>query len=106
MTQHPTSPPSATIEHARTVMAAILAAPLPLEDRLSVGEALSVLSDVLPPYPPLPDPEHPEPDVLVAVEDVLAMLDLAILHSRGVEEVIRCGSAARILRERFTRELQ
>lgn len=105
MTPHPTSPQTATIEHTRQVMAATLAGRLPLVDRLTLGEALSVLSDVHPPYPPLPEPGHPEPDVLAAVQDVLALLDLAIAHARDVEEVIRCGTTARILREHWAQDL-
>lgn len=95
-----------TIEHARRVMAGILAGDLPLADRLVVGEALSVLSDVHPPYPPLPHPDEPEPDVAAAVTDVLALLDLAVTQAQGTGELVRCGSAARVLREHFVRDLQ
>jgi hypothetical protein len=103
MTPQPTRPATVTIEHARQVMAAVLAADLPLPDRLAVGEALSVLSDVHPPYPPLPEPGHPEPDVAAAVTDVLALLDLALRQSTSTEEVIRVGTTARVLREHATR---
>lgn len=104
MTQHPTGLTEVTIESARQVMAGILAADLPLEDRLAVGEALSVLSDVHPPYPPLDHLQRPEPDVAAAVQDVLALLDLAMQQAHSTEVVIRCGSAARVLREHWARE--
>ena len=93
-----------TVEHARQVMAAILTGDLPLADRLVVGEALSVLSDVHPPYPPLTYPNSPEPDVLAAVHDVLALLDLAITQARSTGELVRYGSTARVLREHFPRD--
>ncbi len=85
------------------MIAAVLATDLPLPDRLAVGEALSVLSDVHPPYPPLPDPDRPEPDVAAALTDLLALLDLALRQSTSTEEVIRVGTAARVLREHTTR---
>ena len=46
------------------------------------------------------------PDVAAAVTDVLALLDLAVTQAQGTGELVRCGSAARVLREHFARDLR
>ena len=88
--------PSDEIERASRALASALASDPPIEVALTVSEALAVLADVTPPYPPLP--EHHEPvDVRTAgpaaIEDLRSALDWA--HS--VEERLRLAHVLRVL---------
>lgn len=104
MTNIPSSTPPPDIEQASRGLAAVLASDPSFDDALAAAEALSVLSDVVPPYPPLDYPAPPavEVDVEQAVAVVLAHLDVAIDSARGVEEATRCAHAARVLRTHRT----
>jgi hypothetical protein len=90
--QEPVSIPSAAIEEASLALAAVLAGDPPIDDALAVSEALAVLSDVTPPYPPFPSSVPPRPlgDGLVLASAHLAK---AIDAATDVEERLRCARA-------------
>lgn len=101
-----TTPPPPDIEAASRGLAAVLAADPGFDDALAAAEALSVLSDVISPYPALDYPNgnavdgHGDVDQLLVA--VLVHLDAAIKAARGVEEATRCAHAARVLRTHRT----
>jgi hypothetical protein len=92
----PTSTRSAEIEAASLTLAAVLAGHPDLEAQLAVAEALSILCDVTPPYPPLPHPERAA-ERHEGVATAHAQLDAAIGTTRSVEEALRCAHARRAL---------
>lgn len=92
------------VDAARRVLAAALDADLPSAhdrgldvDRLTVAEAVAVLDDVTPPYPPLPDRLTP-----VAADDArrqaLAHLEAALDEVTSIRDLTRIGLAALVLR--------
>jgi predicted ATPase len=93
-----TTPPiPPTVDNARRVLTAILAADPVADDAAAVTEALDVLIDVHPPYPPLgleDDPTEPETGIPV----VLALLDQAIATAGLIPELCRYGEAVALLR--------
>lgn len=94
----PTSTRTAEIEGASRTLAAVLVGHPTLEAQLAVAEALAILSDVTPPYPPLPYPE-PGQELDEGVAAAAAHLDAAMLTSTSVEEILRCAHARRVLAE-------
>jgi hypothetical protein len=92
-----TTPIPASVDAARRVLAAVLAAdPLP-EDALAVSEALSALVDVHPPYPPLGAEDDPtEPDV--GIPTALAYLDEALNQADDIISLCRYGEVMVLLR--------
>jgi hypothetical protein len=88
--------PSDEIERASRALASALASDPPIEVALTVSEALAVLSDVTPPYPPLP--EHQEPtDVRTAVKAAIQDLRCALDRTKSVEERLRLAHVLRLL---------
>jgi hypothetical protein len=88
--------PSPEIERACQQLAALAAdSTLPLERALTVSEALAVLRDVTPPYPPLPllRPVH---DVTV-LTGVRHDLGIAIQDASSVEERLRLADVLRLV---------
>jgi hypothetical protein len=87
----------APVDAARRVLTAVLAAdPIP-EDALVVSEALAVLLDVHPPYPPLgaeDDPTEPEAGLPVA----FALLGQALDEAGDIPSVCRYGEVMLLLR--------
>lgn len=101
MTNIPISTPPPDIAAAGRGLAAVLANDPRYEDRLAAAEALSILADVIPPYPPLEYPAGTYVNVDAAIGEVLNHLVAAIDAGLTVEEATRCGHAARVLRERW-----
>jgi hypothetical protein len=99
MTQHlDVTFASPEIELACRQLAAIAADnTLPLETALTVSEALAVLRDVTPPYPPLPL-LRPVRDVKV-LTGVRQDLAIAIQDARSEEERLRMADALRLVTE-------
>ena len=88
--------PSDEIERASRALASALASDPPIEVALTVSEALAVLSDVTPPYPPLP--QHHEPaDVQTAVPAAIEDLRSALDRTKSVEERLRLAHVLRVL---------
>jgi hypothetical protein len=91
-------PPS--IDAARRVLAAALDSDLPADgidaDRFTVAEALAVLDDVTPPYPPVP-PQTPI-DAGAARRQALGHLETALDEASSVRDLTRIGLAAIVLR--------
>lgn len=105
MTNIETTAPAPDVEAASRTLAAILAGTPDVDDALAAAEALSILSDVITPYPPL---EYPTvtgvtADVDEAIDAALSHLDNAIVSANGNEAAARCAHAARVLRTRRTR---
>jgi hypothetical protein len=65
---------------------------------LAAAEALAVLSEVRPPYPPSNAGETAEPHVLMAAS--LARLEAGIGEAASIDELTRIATAALILRRR------
>lgn len=104
MTNIETTTPAPDVEAASRALAAILAGDPHFGDALAAAEALSILSDVISPYPPLDYPAGPvHADVDEAIDAVLSHLDTAIDTAHGVAEAARCAHAARVLRTRRAR---
>ena len=94
MTITPIPPP---VDDARRILTAVLAADPAVEDALAVSEALEVLLDVLPPYPPLgleDDPTEPEDGIPAA----LALLGEAVTVADGIPSLCRYGEVMVLLR--------
>lgn len=89
---------SPSIDRASLALAGALAGDLPLETSLTLAEALAVLSDVTPPYPPLPASVPPLP-IAEGLALASAHLTEAIDAAREVEERLRCARAVGVLRE-------
>lgn len=91
-------PPS--IDAARRVLAAVLDNDLPTDgidpDRFTVAEALAVLDDVTPPYPPVP-PQTPI-EAGAARRQALGHLETALDEVSSVRDLTRIGLAAIVLR--------
>jgi hypothetical protein len=66
-------------------------------DLLTVAEALAVLSDVTPPYPPLPERLDPL-DPPTAIATALAQLAVALDEVSSVQDLTRIGLTALVLR--------
>jgi hypothetical protein len=92
----PTTPPPPAIEAASITLSEVLAGDLDIEQKLAVAEALAVLSDVTPPYPPLRATSGVTP-LIPGVRAALASLREAIDGAHSVEEASRCAMAARAL---------
>jgi hypothetical protein len=97
MTDVPIQIPHPEITAAMQGLTALLLGDLTLDDRLTVGDALGILVDVVPPHPPLDDPTSPPRDVEAAFSAVRGHLLAAIDTAPSPEEAIRCGTAARVL---------
>ena len=97
-----TTPVPPSVDAARRLLAAALDSERPADrahdvDRFVVAEALAVLDDVTPPYPPVtPEPGH------VAASDArreaLAHLETALDEVSSVRDLTRIGLAAIVLR--------
>jgi hypothetical protein len=88
--------PSDEIGRASRALASALASDPPIEVALTVSEALAVLSDVTPPYPPLP--QHHEPiDVRRAVPAATQDLRSALDGTKSVAERLRLAQVLRVL---------
>ncbi|WP_088319472.1 hypothetical protein [Kineosporia sp. R_H_3] len=91
-------PPS--IDAARRVLAAALDSDLPADcidaDRFTVAEALAVLDDVTPPYPPVP--LQTPIDARAARRQALGHLETALDEVSSVRDLTRIGLAAIVLR--------
>ena len=88
--------PSDEVERASRVLASALASDPPIDVALTVCEALAVLSDVTPPYPPLPlhhEPADVQTAVAAAVQDVCSARD----RTQSVEERLRLAQVLRVL---------
>lgn len=91
-----TQPMPAGVEAARRVLTAVLEAGPAIEEAVTVTEALDVLLDVDPPYPPLGCQDDPtEPDV--GIPAALAHLDEAAAAATSVREIARYGVVALML---------
>jgi hypothetical protein len=94
MTTRPIPEP---IDHARRVLTAVLAADPAPDDAVAVSEALAVLVDVHPPYPPLGLEDDPtEPDV--GISAALGLLDEAITTATAIPDLCRFGEVMVLLR--------
>jgi hypothetical protein len=92
-----TTPIPESVDHARRVLTAVLAAGAAVEDALAVSEALAVLIDVRPPYPPLgleDDPTEPE----VGIPAALGLLGQAVAAAGSIPERCRYGEVMVLLR--------
>jgi hypothetical protein len=88
--------PSDEVERASRALASALASDPPTDVALTVSEALAVLSDVTPPYPPLP--QHHEPvDIRTAVSAAIQDLRCALDQTKSVEERLRLAQVLRAL---------
>ena len=95
-TQAAMSIPSDEIERASHALASALASNPPLDVALNLATALAVLSDVTPPYPPLP--QHHEPaDVQMAVPAAIQDLRAARDRTQPAEERLRLAHVLRLL---------
>jgi hypothetical protein len=94
----PTTPSSPAVEAASITLTEVLAGRLDIEHKLAVAEALAILSEVTPPYPPLPPASRVAPPS-EGIPRALAFLREAIEHARSTEEAGRCAMAARALLE-------
>lgn len=96
----PMSSVPSSIDAARRVLAAALDSVLPADgidaDRFTVAEALAVLDDVTPPYPPVP-PQTPI-DAGAARRQALGHLETALDEVSSVRDLTRIGLAAIVLR--------
>ena len=98
----------AAIAAARRALAAILDADPPAspggdgETRIYVSEALALLSDVRPPYPPLPPLLQPLPSG-AGIAQALTHLDEAIDQATSIADLTRIATVAIILRRATAR---
>lgn len=93
LTELPTQPMPPTVVRVRRLLTAVLESGPSLEDTLTVTEALDLLLDVDPPYPPLgleDDPLEPEAGVAAA----LLALDHAAETAATVREITRYAVVA------------
>jgi len=92
-----TTPVPAPVDAAHRVLSAVLAAGPAPDDAAAVSEALGVLLDVHPPYPPLGAEDDPtEPDV--GIPAALALLDQAVATAADIPSLCRYGEAMVLLR--------
>ena len=97
-----TTPPD-EIEQASRALTSALASDPPIEVALTISEALAVLLDVTPPYPPLP--HHHEPaDVQTTVAAAVQNLRSAHDRMQTVEERLRLADVLRVLQPLVTGE--
>jgi hypothetical protein len=92
-----TTPIPEPVDHARRVLTAVLAASPAVDDALAVSEALAVLIDVHPPYPPLgleDDPTEP----VIGIPTALGLIDQAITAAASIPERCRYGEVMVLLR--------
>ena len=97
-----TSPVPPSVDAARRLLAAALDSAPPADrthdaDRFVVAEALAVLDDVTPPYPPV----TPAPGQVAASDarrEALAHLETALDEVSSVRDLTRIGLAAIVLR--------
>lgn len=91
------TPIPAAVDAARRVLTAVLAADPAVDDALAVSEALAVLVDVHPPYPPLgleDDPTEPEDGIPAAMR----LLGEAIDAASDIPSLCRYGEVIVMLR--------
>jgi len=94
MTSTPVPEP---VKAARRILTAVLAADPVAEDAIAIREALDVLVDVHPPYPPLGLEDDPtEPDV--GIPAALHQLGQAIDAATDIPALCRYGEAIVLLR--------
>jgi hypothetical protein len=93
----PTSTACPGITDACDALAAVLVADPDFDTALAVADAIDVLSDVHPPLPPLAYPEVGV-DAAVGIDRALRALTSAVEEAPTVEEALRAGQAARVLR--------
>lgn len=92
------TPLPAGIDAARRVLTAVLQAGPALDDALLISQALAVLLDVDPPYPPLGLEDDPaEPDA--GIPAALAHLDDAAAAAESVADLCRYAPAAALLNQ-------
>ena len=97
-----TTPVPPSVDAARRLLAAALDSAPPADrahdaDRFVVAEALAVLDDVTPPYPPV----TPAPGLVAASDarrEALALLETALDEVSSVRDLTRIGLAAIVLR--------
>jgi hypothetical protein len=92
-----TTPIPAPVDRARCLLTAVLAASPAVEDAWAVSEALAVLVDVHPPYPPLgleDDPTEPED----GIPAVIGLLGDAVQTAPDIPAMCRYGEAIVLLR--------
>lgn len=88
----------AGVDGARRVLTAVLQAGPALDDALLISQALGVLLDVDPPYPPLGLEDDPtEPDA--GISDALRHLDDAAAGTDSVVDLCRYATAAALLNQ-------
>lgn len=91
-----TTPIPAGVEDARRVLSAVLDAGPVLGQALLISEALEVLLDVHPPYPPLgcaDDPTEPE----LGIRTALGHLDRAVADAVSVRDLSRYAAVTCLL---------
>jgi hypothetical protein len=79
------------------MLTAVLESEPAIEDTLVVTDALALLLDVDPPFPPLCPNDTPVPEVSVPV--ALAMLDEAAAAATSVRELTRYTAVALLLQQ-------
>ncbi len=97
-----TTPVPPSVDAARRLLAAVLDSAPPADlahdaDRFVIAEALAVLDDVTPPYPPV----TPVPGQVAASDarrEALAHLETALDEVSSVRDLTRIGLAAIVLR--------
>lgn len=87
------------IARARRALDDVLAGPAGTHCRLAVGAALAVLSDVSPPYPPLPESTCPQAEAVGVAAARSAMAAAAVRPDASIEETLRIARALRELNE-------
>ena len=95
------SPEPPSVAAARRLMSAALGYRGPQEaERLAIAEALAVLSDVAPPYPPVPvmTPVAPSTDLRELTAIVLDHLRVALDEVVDITELTRVATASIVLR--------
>jgi len=93
-----TQPMPPAIDAARRVLTAVLEAGPAVEDAVTITEALDLLLDVDPPYPPLGLEDDPtDPDV--GIPAALAHLDDAAQAATSVRELTRYAVVALLLQQ-------
>jgi hypothetical protein len=98
---HEMSQPTPSVAAARQLMTSALGYIGPQEtQRLALAEALAVLSDVVPPYPPLPQvqPVAPGTDLFELTALVLEYLRAALDEVDDITALTRVATAAIVLR--------
>jgi hypothetical protein len=93
-----TQPEPPHVAIATRALAAVLHGDLDVDVRIALNHALLTLTDVHPPYPPMPEPALPLP-LEVGVRIATTALSAAIEASQSIGDVTRAALAAKTLRE-------